>query len=228
MAAALLEEWDMAGSLRHNERALALNPDDAEAHHLYAYTLVLTGRADEAIAEIKRALELDPLSVRMHVDVGEVLLYAWRYDEAIDALKHAVEMDDGRENAHWDLALAYEQKGAVDEAVTEYLRAATLRGIAPALVAEFKAAYAAAGLGGYWRKRLEAQDEEARQGYLSPYYRAEFAARCGEMDAAFAWLEKAYAEHSPLLINLKSDPLLDGLRGDPRFGDLLRRVGLPE
>jgi tetratricopeptide (TPR) repeat protein len=228
MAAALASAWDIAGSLRHNERALALSPDDAEAHHHYAYTLVLTGRADEAVAEIKHALELDPLSVAMNVDVGEILLYARRYDEAIEALKHALEMDDGRENAHWDLGLAHEQKGRFDEAITEYLRAATIRGGAPSTVAEFKAAYAAAGLEGYWRKQREAQDEEARQGYLSPYYRAEFAARCGQTDAAFAWLEKAYAEHSPLLINLKADALLDPLRGDPRFSDLLRRVGLPE
>jgi tetratricopeptide (TPR) repeat protein len=228
MAPALEDEWDMAGGLRHIERALALNPDDAEAHHQYAYNLVLTGRADEAIAEIRQALELDPLSVRMHVDLGEVLLYARRHDEAIEALKHAIEMDDGRENAHWDLAIAYEQKGLVDEAIAEYLRAATLRGYSPSRVAEFKAAYAAAGLQEYWRKRLQEQDEQARREFVSPYYLAEFAARCGQTDAAFAWLEKAYAEHSPLLINLRADPLLDGLRGDPRFSDLLRRVGLPE
>lgn len=228
MAAALFNEWDIAGSRQHNERALGLNPEDAEAQHHYAYSLVLGGRADEAIAEIRRALDLDPLSVATSVDVGEILLYARRYDEAIEALKHAIEMDAERPNAHWDLALAYEQKGRLDEAVAEYQRAAALMGCPPAVVAEWQEAYATAGMSGYWRRRQQAQTEEARRGYVSPYDLAQFAARCGETDAAFALLERAYAEHSPLLINLQADALLDSLRGDPRFGDLSRRIGLTE
>ena len=175
-----------------------------------------------------RARELDPLNVVMNVDVGEILLYAGRDDEAAEALRHAVEMDPGRANAHYDLALAYERKGMEREAVEEYLKNEALSGSSAEAIASMKEAYAASGVRGFWRKNFEMKVEISKGGYLAPVVMAELHARLGEKDRAFYWLEKAYAEHSPRLADLKVDPALYVLRDDPRYDDFLRRVGLQE
>jgi TolB-like protein/DNA-binding winged helix-turn-helix (wHTH) protein/Tfp pilus assembly protein PilF len=223
--------WAPADSARELDRALELAPDNAEAHHFYAYTLLALGQAGRAVAEIRRARELDPLSIVMNVDVGEVLLYARRYDEAAAALRHAIEMDPSRENAHWDLAVALQQQGKDDEAFEEYVRAATLNGATiygahPEVINSLRETYARAGLPGLWRQMMEQTVEKARSGYIPPYYLATSCAQAGERDRAFAYLEQAYRERSPLLFSLQFEPLLDGLRDDPRFAALAARAGL--
>lgn len=215
---------DLMNGNREIERAIELDPRSAEAHHGYAYGLILVGRADEAITEIKRALELDPLSVAMNVDVGEILLYARRYDEAIEALKKAREMDPHRPNVHHDLAEAYEQKGMEQEAIAEYIEADATVGESQETLAALREAYAVSGIKGFWQKKLDSFKERSKHNYFPPFVIAEVYARLGEKDQAFAWLEKAYAEHSPLILNLKNSAVLDGLRLDPRFADLTHRV----
>lgn len=221
--------WDFNGALRECRRATEINPGSATAHHQCAYALVLMGRGDEAVSEIRRAQALDPLSITTNIDVGEVLLYARRYDEAIEALKTAIEMDPNRANAHYDLGQAYEQKGLDDEAVEEYLRAWTIEHYeAPEATQRLKEAYERSGMRGFWRKRLEMGKEIVARGVFTPaFYIAELHALAGERERAFEWLEKAYEERSPLLIDLKVRSEFDGLRSDPRYADLLRRVGLP-
>lgn len=218
--------WDLSNAARENERAIEISPGNAEFHHNYAYCLVHLDRPDEGIAEIKRARELDPLNVVMNVDVGEVLLYARRYDEAIEALNHAIGMDANRANAHYDLALAYEQKGMDGEAVEEYLRNEVLDGESQETIAALKAGYAASGLRGFWLKKLEVARERSKRSYTLSIIPARLYARLGDRDRAFDWLEKSYAEHLPTLVDLKVDPMFDDLRSDPRYIDLLRRVGL--
>jgi tetratricopeptide (TPR) repeat protein len=226
MAIVHLHALDLQGAAREQERAIAIRPGDADAHHAHAYCLAELGRADEAVAEIKLARDLDPLNVVMNVDVGEILLYAGRYDEAVKALKHAVEMDASRQNAHYDLALAYERKGMEREAVEEYLKNEALSGGAADVIASLKEAYAASGVKGFWRKKFEAAMEGSKSGYVAPIVMARLHARLGEKDRAFDWLEKAYAERSPSLADLKVDPVLEGLRSDPRYEDLAKRIGL--
>ena len=225
MASFYGNSWDLMNAVRESERAIELNPGNADVHHNYAYVLQAMGRSDEAIAEIKRAWELDPLNIVMNVDVGEVLLYARRYDEAIEALTHALEMDPNRGNAHYDLAQAYEQKGMYPDAVAEYLQGFSISKNREKIAA-LREAYAAAGMRGFWQKRLEQYKERSKQGYVEPTGIAVMYARLGEKDQALEWLEKAYQERSPNLAGLKGwPPALDPLRSDPRFADLVRRVG---
>jgi TolB-like protein/DNA-binding winged helix-turn-helix (wHTH) protein/Tfp pilus assembly protein PilF len=226
LSAVYAQEWDITNAVKETELAIGLNPGDAEAHHQYAYDLLHVGRADEAIAEVKRARELDPLNVVMNVDVGEILLYARRYDEAIEALEDAVEMDSDRANAHYDLAIAYEMKGMSEQAFEEYLRNEQLNGSEDEQIALLKTDYAAMGLTGYWHRTLQTEEAESERGYIQPLILAKAYARLGDRDAAFNCLERAYLENSPTLLDLKIDPSFDTLRSDPRYIDLVRRVGL--
>jgi tetratricopeptide (TPR) repeat protein len=216
--------WDLLNAARELERAIEINPGDAEARHNYAYRLIDLGRPDEAVAEIRRAQELDPLNVVMNVDVGEILLFARRYDEAIEALRHALEMDPERANAHDRLAWAYVSKGMEAEAVAEFLRALALAGESAGALAALREAYSSGGIRGFWRKRIE---RELGRGYAEPVLMAIFYMQLGNKDQAFAWLDRAYRDRSPHLVGLKSSSYLDPLRTDLRYADLVRRVGLP-
>jgi TolB-like protein/DNA-binding winged helix-turn-helix (wHTH) protein/Tfp pilus assembly protein PilF len=224
MATVYANEWKLASAAREEERAIEINPGNAVAHHNYAYRLIDLLRPDEAIVEIKRARELDPLNVVMNVDVGEILLFARRYDEAIAALHEALEMEQDRANAHLDLAMAYDLKRMDSEAVAEYLTAITLSGKSADAVA-LKNAYEAGGIESYWRERLKQLKSNA--GHTQSSEMAIIYTKLGDKDQAFAWLEKAYQERSPTLVGLESSPIIDSLRSDPRYEDLLRRVGLP-
>jgi TolB-like protein/DNA-binding winged helix-turn-helix (wHTH) protein/Tfp pilus assembly protein PilF len=225
LAAVYANGWDLSNAMSEAKRAVEIGPEDADAHHRYAYCLIHVGKPDEAVAEIQRARDLDPLNIVMNVDVGEILLYARRYDEAIEALKQAIEMDATRGYVHYDLAVAFEQKGMEQEAFGEQLKSEMLFGASPATIAALEEAYAASGLRGFWRKNLEIAKEKAKRNYIAPIVIAKLHARIADADQAFYWLEKAYAEHAPSMIDLKVDPVLDPLRSDPRYIDLLRRVG---
>ena len=225
MATACGNDLDLPGSSRESVRAIELDPNSWEAHHGYAYTLVALGRGDEAVAEIQRALELDPLNLVINIDVGEILTGAGRYDEAILAFKKALEMDPDRPHTHWDLAIVYDGKGMDSDAFAEYLTWASQSGQDQKTIDAFKEAYARSGLDGFWQERL--RQESLKAGHASPAALARINARLDRKDEAFKWLEKALQERSPYLVTLKGDPMLESLRSDPRFQQLLRRVGLP-
>ncbi|MBI3949046.1 MAG: tetratricopeptide repeat protein [Acidobacteria bacterium] len=226
MASVYGNHWDWPKSLRESERAVELNPSSAGVHQGYAYTLIQMGRADEAVAEMKRAQELDPLNVTISANLGEILLYARRYDEAIDALKKALEMAPNLGYAHYDLALAYEQRKRYDEAIAEHVKVEAIKGSSPPVRAACQEAYVASGIRGFWQKKLQTRLDESERSNVSPVYIATIYAHLGQKDQAFEWLEKAYDEHSPHLTDLKANPLFDPLHSDPRFADLLRRIGL--
>jgi tetratricopeptide (TPR) repeat protein len=195
-----------------------------EAHHNYAYRLIDLGKPDQAIAEIKRAQELDPLNMVMNIDVGEILLFARHTDEAISALRQAVEMDPARANAHWDLGLAYEAKGMNAECVAERLEEFRLNGEKAETIAELRKAFESSGMEGFWRRRVA--QLKARPGYTEPFEFVNLYLSLGDKDQTFAWLEKAYRDRNPFMVGLKSSPRSDILRSDPRYDDLVRRVGL--
>jgi tetratricopeptide (TPR) repeat protein len=124
LAGALKSGHQLSESNREYQRAIALNPNYATAHHWYGeVNLMLMGKPDEAIAEMKRALELDPLSLIINTDLGEVYIHARQYDKAIEQLKKTIEMDQNFYVAHWNLGKAYEMKGAFPEAIAEYQKA---------------------------------------------------------------------------------------------------------
>jgi TolB-like protein/Tfp pilus assembly protein PilF len=224
MATVYANAWDLNDAAREEERAIQIDPLNVEAHHNYAYRLIDLSKPDQAIAEIKRAQELDPLNMVMNIDVGEILLFARHTDEAISALRQAVEMDPARANAHWDLGLAYEAKGMNAECVAERLEEFRLNGEKAETIAELRKAFESSGMEGFWRRRVA--QLKARPGYTEPFEFVNLYLSLGDKDQTFAWLEKAYRDRNPFMVGLKSSPRSDILRSDPRYDDLVRRVGL--
>jgi serine/threonine-protein kinase len=221
-------DWDWSGAEREFKRAIELNPSDSEAHEQYGFYLAFMGQFDEAIAEMRRAQELDPISLVKITGVGQVLLLARRYDESIEQCRRALEMDPNLGFAHWLLGLAYMYKGTYEPAIQALQKSIPLSGDSPDEPASLGLAYALSGKSGEARKIMEELKQRSKRKYLSSIIIANLHAALGEKDQAFALLDKAYDERDTLLILLKVEPMFDPLRSDPRFTDLLRRVGFPE
>jgi TolB-like protein/DNA-binding winged helix-turn-helix (wHTH) protein/Tfp pilus assembly protein PilF len=214
-------EWDWTGSEAEYKRATELSPNYAMAHHWYALLLASLGRFDPAIAEIVRAEELEPSSLMTRVIHGWILAFARRNDEAIEQYEKTFEMDPNFPRGHIALAQLYTQKGMVDQSVAELLKVQS-EPRANAL----KKAYETAGSRAFCRKELEFLRSDVKQRYVPSSFFADWYVWLDEKDQAFAWLEKAYAEHDGWLVYLKVEPRYDRLRSDPRFTDLLRRMNL--
>ncbi len=226
-------EWNFAEAEKEYKRAIELNPNYATAYHWYAEFLAEMGRFDESFAMYKRALELDPLSLAISTDLGMAYYYARQYDRAIEHLKKLVELDPNYVRTHDYLAKVYEEKGMFEEAITEIEKLNALRGEDMQEFTRDKAkvedALRKSGAKGYWQKILEFNKEGIQKGNsVYPPDMAMLYARLGERDEAFRWLEKAYEERSVPLTRLKVSPEWDNIRSDPRFQELLRRIGLPQ
>ena len=219
-------DWNFAESNREFRRAIELNPNYATARHWYANsTLLAMGQFDEAVAEGKRAQELDPLSLIINADLGADYFYARQYDRSIEQLRKTIEMDQGFYTAHYFLGMAYAMKGAFPEAIAEYRRAQQLSDD-PFVLAYLGHAFAASGKRGEALKTLDQLKAIARQRYVPAYGFAIVYAAIGEKDHAFEWLEKLYQDRAFDIAYINVDPFFDQLRTDPRFTDLVRRVGL--
>jgi tetratricopeptide (TPR) repeat protein len=186
------------------------------------------GRHDEAIAEMKKAVELDPLSLIINTNLGLLYSVTRRYDQALEQYRKTMEMDPNFFILRLQRALLYEQLGKYEEAIAERTKARLLVGENSDKVAADEAALrkalAISGEKGYWRKLLEV--ENARSAPFNAYFNAMVCARLEEKDKAFAWLERGY-QNKELFPSLKAEPAFDNLRSDPRFVNLLRRMGLP-
>jgi TolB-like protein/DNA-binding winged helix-turn-helix (wHTH) protein/Tfp pilus assembly protein PilF len=221
-------DWDWPGAEREFARAIGLNPGYATAHHWYAYDLVARGRTDEALREVRRAQEIDPLSTIISADLGEILCYARRDDEAIEQARRTLKADPNFVLAHRVLAWAYQRKHMYAESIAVLERASTLPGATSAGVLPFLGhVYAMAGQRDDARKVLGQLERKSRERCGEGFGLVAVYAGLGDKDQAFACLEKAYQEREGTLILLNVLPPLDPLRSDPRFADLLRRVGLP-
>jgi TolB-like protein/DNA-binding winged helix-turn-helix (wHTH) protein/Tfp pilus assembly protein PilF len=218
-------EWNRADQNREIERAIDLRPDYARARHTHAFCLSVVGSHDRAIEEIKRAEELDPLNLAIGADVGQILYFARRYDECIEQCRKTLEMDPNYEMAHRHLGLAYLEKGMHEEAVREFEKLELLTGPVPATTAWLITAYTAAGKRPEARKLFEEMKAASSKGYVSPTDLAVAYMALGDNDRSMAMLEKAYQEHSPGLVDINA-PWNDSLRSDPRFADLIKRLGL--
>ena len=218
--------WQWQEAEREYKRAMQLNPNYAHAHSGLSGLLSLLGRHDEAIAQDRYATELDPMGVIINTVAGRTLHYARRYDEAIEQLKKIVDLDQSSPTAHVRLGDVYVTKRMYREAVAEYQMAIKLGDAGNEVQIRLGAAYAKMG------ERERALDIikglQTRDSYVSAGQLAILYAALGEREQAFASLERAYAEHSPSLQFVKVDPAFDSLRSDPRFADLVRRVGLPQ
>jgi len=222
-----LHDWQWAEAQNEFKRSLELNPCYPTANHYYAECLMTLGRNAEALARMKKSLELDPLSLIINVAIGWAYYHARQYDEAVAQLLRTVELDPNYPMTYWILGLIYRDTARYDLAISAGEKGVSLSGGSPLMRAALAQTFAAAGAP---EKAIEIADELnelAKQRYVAPHFFAGIYVGLGEHDRAIEYLEKSCAEHCHWLIYLHIDPSMDDLRTDPRFQDLLRRVGLP-
>ncbi len=218
-------DWDWSGAEKDHKRAIELNPGYAMGHQRYAFFLRAMGRNEESLAEHQRASELDPVSLT--TSGGADYIFKGQYDEAIEVIRKKLELYPDLPVPHAGLGEIYLLKGQFPEAIAEFQKAVSLSERAPRFLAPLGNAF---GLSGQREQAIKVRDElreQAKRRYVSPYEFAVVYTGLGEKNQAFAWLQKAYEDRSPRLTQLKVDRRLYSLRSDPRFGDLVRRVGLP-
>jgi len=209
------------------KRAIQLEPRYAPAHEYYGWYLVSMGRVDEGLTEGRRALEIDPLSVESSCVLAWSLWLARRYDEAIEQLRKTLDLDPNYWWAHSILGRCYLGKGMRSEAIAEFQKARSLESTIVEPLAGLGVAYALEGDNAEAMKVLNELQERAKRSYVSPYFIAIVCNGLGEKDQAFAWLDKAYADRSWYLMELKVSPEIDSLRSDPRFQALYKKMNFP-
>jgi TolB-like protein/Tfp pilus assembly protein PilF len=217
-------ELDLKHAVEEVQRAIELKPNYATAHHWLALGFMILGRFDPAISEAKRAIELDPLSLIINADCGWVYFNARRYDEAEAQARRTLEMDSHFFLAHYYLGAALQFKGHVAQAVPEYQKAFDLNKD-PYSLAMLGQAYARNGQKQEAQKILARLNEEAKSHYIAPYAFALVQVALGDKDRAIEALERAYEQgETNYLFVIKVDPLLDDLRGQPRFEALVQKI----
>ena len=218
-------DWTFDSAGKEFLRAIELNPGYATAHHWYGWHLALLHRYDEALAEMRRAASLDPLSLVINADLAELLALAHSYDESIQQSRKVIEMDPGFGLAHNHLGQAYLQEQRRDEAIAEFQKAVRLSGDAPTCMAGLARAYVASGKRGEAEKLLDDLKRRSGAGASHGSEIAVIYASLGDTEQAMKWLERGYEERFNPGVLIR--PGFDPLRSDPRFRDLMRRVGLP-
>jgi TolB-like protein/DNA-binding winged helix-turn-helix (wHTH) protein/Flp pilus assembly protein TadD len=221
----MIYDWNWSVAEKEFRRAIELDPGYATAHHWYAFYCAAQGRTEDALAEIRIAKKLDPLSQIINEDVAHLLYFARRYDEAIAQSRRNLEMDATYAAAHATAGFAYLAKQQYSESIAELETAVHLSGDEPGTMAVLGIAYSQAGRAVDARKILQ----QLTTAHYRPVLKVAWLyAALGDRNRAFAWAEKFYQARSPEFFTLKVLPLLDPYRPDPRFQDLIRRVGLPQ
>jgi TolB-like protein/Tfp pilus assembly protein PilF len=220
-------DWDWQTAGKEFRRAIELNPNYATAHHWYAEHLAFLGRFDEALREGERAIQLDPLSLIIASDQGVILYYSRQYDRAIEQFRAVLDMDPGFSRAGM-MTQAYVEKGLFKDALAFIESRRRLADDGPWTWATLAYVYGRAGQPVQAHRALVKLEELNRHQQLDPGPFLGAYLGMGDKELAFAWLEKAYLQHSNVLAALKVEPCYDFLRGDPRFLDLMRRVGLAQ
>jgi serine/threonine protein kinase/tetratricopeptide (TPR) repeat protein len=219
-------DWDWAAAEKEFSRALELKPSYAIAHSWYGEYWMALGRYDQALTELNRARELDPLSPITNLDLALRLYYSRQYPQALQQCGKTLAADSLFVPAHLCLGRAYEQTGAAARAVDEFQKALELSEGGTDELAALGQAYAVSHRDAEARKILEQLIDRSQQTYVQPVWMAVISLGLGDREQAFMWLQKAYQDRSAWLVNLKADPWFDPIRSDPRFVDLVRRVGL--
>jgi adenylate cyclase len=220
-------EWDWPGAEASFKRALELNPSYAQARIFYSFYLEAMGRQDEAIREAEAAREIDPLSLQANTNLGWQYLRAGRSDAARQQFEATAELAPRFWGAHWGMGHYYRYRREFVEAVSAYEKAIELGGGHALPVADLGYTYAAAGRTTEARRVIAELQTMAEKAYVSPYTIATIHAGLGDADEAFRWLEEAFKMRSRSLAWLNVASEYDGLRSDPRFKSLARRIGLP-
>jgi serine/threonine protein kinase/tetratricopeptide (TPR) repeat protein len=219
-------DWDWPAAEREFTRAIQLNPRYSTARQWYAWFLVAMGRFDEALAEGRAAIDLDPASVSIRRSLGWLQYYARQFEPALDNLRRSLAMNPTAEETHRLLGLVYMQQGLYDEAAASFKEA---------IASSDYDVMAFAGLGHVAARRGRVEEARAvlnelyrrsKTGYVSPVALGGLHVALGEADDAFGQLEQVYRERRGWLAYLKIEPILDGLRNDPRFARLVERMRL--
>lgn len=223
----MMHEFEWSDAEREFRRAIELNPNYATAYRFFAHFFAAVGRSREAIVTLEKALDLDPMSLGTLTDLGVLHYFAREYDQAIEHYRKALEMDPGFARAHVTMGSAYAKKGMYAEAIGEIEKAIEISGDRMKLAALGRA-YAAAGRKGEAAQVIDELKDLSKERYVTPYAFTLIYASMGEKDEAMTWLRQACDQGVSDLIYLMVDPFLDGIRDDPRFAVLLKRVGMEE
>jgi len=222
--------WQWADAEREFKRALELDPNSAATHRMYWLYLTDVGRLDEALSEIQTVLRLDPLNVKANDNLGQQYFMMKRYDEALDQFKKVVEMDSGFAPVQSDLGNVYFATGKYGLWIQEFKQAATLAN-QPEYVAVFDGiakVYSHSGLQPALREWAAQEKALSKRQYEDPAFVGFAYAAAGEKGEAFAWLEKGFQQKSEAMQYIKLVVWLDPVRSDPRYADLLKRMGMPQ
>ena len=220
-------DWDWRGAEAEFKRSLELNPGYAHGHHWYAHLLLSSGRPDEALSESRRALDLDPVSPIINLHLGWHYLNTRQYDRAIDQLTKTLELDPNYPLAYWYRGQAYEQKKMYADALRDMGKAKELLPGNLAVQCDIGHVYAVSGDRSVAKKLISVLKQESGRRYVNQYELALIYIGLGQNDQALKLLDRAFREHSDMLVYLNVDPRLDPIRSDPRFANLVRLVGIP-
>jgi serine/threonine protein kinase/TolB-like protein/Flp pilus assembly protein TadD len=228
LAVMQLYRWEWREAEQGFKRALELNPSHALSHSWYAQYLASQGRLDEAMAEAKRALELDPLSPYIVQNVAHIAYYARQYDEMIEYSRRAIELDPNYVWARWRRGTAYVMQSRFEEAIEEGERAAALSRRGPAALSYLGMAYCRAGRRGEAQQVLNELVELSKRTYVNPFSFFSIHLGLGQNDQALERLEEAVQSHLSGMIFIRVNPEFDPIRSEPRFKELVRRMGLSD
>jgi TolB-like protein/DNA-binding winged helix-turn-helix (wHTH) protein/Tfp pilus assembly protein PilF len=220
-----LYDWDWSAAEMEYRRAIALNPGYATAHHWYAWHLMVIGRTDEGILELRKAESLDPLSLIIRADLADALCIAHRYSESVQQSERTLEMDPNFAIGHYELGQAFVQKQMYNEAIAEFQRAIELAGDNAAFDSNLAYVYAVSGRRDDALKMAQDLETRASASSAADSNIALIYVGLVDNDKAMIWLNKAYQARFNPSILLR--PAFDPLRSDARFQDLRRRIGLP-
>ena len=220
-------EWDWLEGEKEALRAIELNPNDGKSHAAHAEVLWTTGRLDESIQETKRALDLDPISLNYNDELEFEFFLARQYDQAIEQAAKLLELDPKYNSAYYVRGVAYVKKAMYDEAMAEFEKGVSAHPDYPEALTGLGYGYAVTGRRADAEKVLARLNELSKREFISPVWMAKIYSGLGEKDKAFESLKRAYEDRSIVSVAyIKTNPMLDPLRSDPRFAELLRRLNL--
>jgi tetratricopeptide (TPR) repeat protein len=222
-----LYEWDWNGALAHFEQAMKLNAEYATAYHWYGFSVCMPrGRGDDSVRALRRAQDLDPLSLPIGADLGFVLLSVRRYQETLEQCRRVLDLDSTFFRPYLYLGRVYTQLARWDDAFQALGKARELSQWDTRVEAALGFAYARSGQHAEAARIIDWLKTTSENRYVSPCETAIIAAGLGDTEMAFAWLDRALLDRSGYHVWLRVDPYFDSLRGDPRYFQLLNRMGL--
>ena len=220
-------DWDWESAEREFKRAIEINDGYATGHHQYAMFLAALKRLDEALSEIRKARELDPLSLVINTALARILHFSHRFDEAIEQGRRTLELDPRYGLAYFDIGIAYAVTGRYREAIDAFEASGKHSGNVPRELMTRAIAHA---LAGERDKALELDaklEKLAKTNYISPLGSAVLQVYLGNLDKGFELLDRAWREHDGSLVYLQAEPSFDSVRGDPRYAELIKKMGFP-